>query len=240
MNRLAKLISNLIRQAVPQKCLSCGVFCEGALCDECAKKLFGEAMCECPNCGKRPAMCECVPQILKDAGVTSLKCVFFYDKHSDDISRRVLLRLKTEDSIAGFELFSSLIAAALGDRSGWIITNVPRRKSAVLEYGFDQAERLAREIADIIGCEYKQLFINTGDSEQKYLNVGQRMEAAKNSYRIKNHNINGQRILLIDDVITSGATTSECARLLVQNGASQVHIAAIARSAGLITEDKHT
>ena len=240
MNRLVKLIRHLIRQVVPHKCLSCGVFCEDALCDECSKKLFYEAMRECPNCGKRLAICCCVPQILKDAGAASLKCVFFYDKHSDDISRRVLLRLKTEDNIAGFELFASLIAASLGDRRGWIITNVPRRKSAVLEYGFDQAERLARSVADILGCEYKPLLANTGDSEQKYLNVGQRMESAQNSYRMKSQTINGQRILLVDDVITSGATTAYCAKLLIQNGASQVHIAAIARSAGLITEDKHT
>ena len=240
MNRLAKLISHLIRQVVPHKCLSCGVFCEGALCGECERKLFYESMRECPNCGKRLAVCDCVPQILKDAGAASLKCVFFYDKHSDDISRRVLLRLKTEDNIDGFELFASLIAASLGRRDGWIITNVPRRKSAVLEYGFDQAEQLARSAAEILGCEYKPLLTNTGDNEQKYLSAGQRIESAQNSYRIKNQTLNGQRILLIDDVITSGATTARCAKLLVQNGASQVHIAAIARSAGLITEDKHT
>jgi len=237
MNRLKELIRRFARCVVPQKCLSCGVLCESALCDECAKKLLCESLCECPDCGKRLSVCECVPQILKDAGAASLKCVFFYDKHSDDISRHVLLKLKTENNSAGFEMFASIMSAALGDKSGWIVTNVPRRKSAVLVYGFDQAEQLAREIARKLGCKYRKLLVNTGNTEQKQLNMVQRIESAKNSYRILKNDLNGLHILLVDDVITSGATTAECAKLLKQSGASQVHITAIARSAELFTKN---
>lgn len=79
---------------------------------------------------------------------------------------------------------------------------------------------------------YQNVLIKSKNTvSQTGLNEKQREENVKNSFKIKNKDIIKNKIvLLVDDVYTTGATTHECKKILLENGARKVIIATIAKS----------
>lgn len=114
------------------------------------------------------------------------------------------------------------------------VVPVPRSPAAVRKFGFDQAQLLARQIAEQLHCPYCQALEHTGSTKQKSLNRAQRMENAVSSYSVADACVSavyGRHILLVDDVVTTGATMSVCAELLRKCGAVSVDAFAMARTA---------
>lgn len=97
-----------------------------------------------------------------------------------------------------------------------------RRKEALR--GYNQAELLAKYISKKIEKPLiKDLIKIKSTREQSHLNKVERMKNLRDSFKIKNKkSINGLRILLIDDIITTGETMNECSRVLKQGGAKEV------------------
>ena len=116
---------------------------------------------------------------------------------------------------------------SLDDPSKYIITNVPRRRKAKLEIGYDHAELLAKELAKRLGAEYLPLLKSTSKREQKKLIGKARIKNVK--VEIKNKaDIKGKRIIIVDDIITSGASVAACATKLRSIGADETVAAALA------------
>lgn len=125
-------------------------------------------------------------------------------------------------------LFGALMNQCFQDR--WtetmdLITWVPLHPKRKRERTYDQAELLARRVGELAGLPAEQTLekiratavqSQTGEDEARKANV-------QGAYRtLPGLNLTGKRIILIDDVATSGATLSECASALRQAGASSV------------------
>ena len=98
-----------------------------------------------------------------------------------------------------------------------IITNVPIHKKRKNERGYDQSELIAKEIAqNIKNLKFAKILIKVRNIEkQSLLDKKERANNIKNAYEIINEEIIcNKKIILFDDVYTSGATTNECARML--------------------------
>lgn len=112
-----------------------------------------------------------------------------------------------------------------------LIIPVPLHKTRERRRGFNQSEWFALGLAkslEIPLCKEVLKRVKAKESQTKK-NRMQRWENIKDVYQIDNKKlIEGKRILLVDDVITTGATCEVCAQLLLNNGASKVEIAAIA------------
>ena len=95
-----------------------------------------------------------------------------------------------------------------------------------------KAPLLARNLSDIISIPYQNdVLVRIANSSRRYFGVTQRREAAKKDYRINDYSqIKDRNVLLIDDIITTGATTDFCADLLRQYGAKQVIILCVAQT----------
>lgn len=113
-----------------------------------------------------------------------------------------------------------------------VITWIPRSSTAITEYGFDHMERVARQLSEELGVEYLPLLGRTRFAfEQKSLSVDERYQNAENTlYFNGKYHISGKDIILIDDIMTSGASVHRAAKLLLAAGARQVVTAVIARS----------
>ena len=99
--------------------------------------------------------------------------------------------------------------------------------------GFDQSELIARAIGKEISVPAMPVLkkIRSNPAQSTLQGVSQRKANVTGVYRVRSAPaISGRRILLIDDVITTGATASECARILLTAGAKEVYLAAIAAS----------
>ena len=119
---------------------------------------------------------------------------------------------------------------ALNEETALIIP-VPLTKERERERGYNQAVELAFAVRDCLQKQgvrievYEEVLIKTRESApQKDLSFGLRQENAQGAYRVKNRVIcRDKMILLVDDIMTTGATGSECARVLKNAGASAVY-----------------
>ncbi len=99
--------------------------------------------------------------------------------------------------------------------------------------GYNQSEIIAKAVSHYFKKELlnKILVRRTNTKSQTNLTKIERVENVKNAFKVKNREkIRGKSILLIDDVITTGSTLSECARMLLQNGAGKIFASTLARA----------
>ncbi len=202
------------------------------------KKLALEATELCSTCKKSLILCDCAPRELRNVGYSGITAPFAYSTSKDSVSKTLILRLKKRDIAVGFQLIASLIAPALEARYGWLVTSVPRRWKSVDKFGFDQAGKLAKALADELDCEYAVTLRRSGETVQKELSYAERKLAASKSYETVGDRFKGRRVILVDDIITSGSTMAECTKLLLDGGAKMVHIVAAARTIHEIKEEQ--
>jgi ComF family protein len=116
---------------------------------------------------------------------------------------------------------------------GWhSIVPVPLHSLKEREREFNQSALMARQLskATSIPCHEKILHRVLPTATQTHLNRDKRADNMKNAFAIRpGAKLDGQRIVLVDDVFTTGATTNDCARALRQAGASEVCVWTVAR-----------
>lgn len=108
------------------------------------------------------------------------------------------------------------------------ISYVPATGQSQRQRGYNQAHLLAREIASIVKIPLKSTLLRLHHVDQIGLGRMQRFESVKNNF-ISRGDLSGKNILLVDDVLTTGATLSECARVLKNAGAKKVWGLAVAK-----------
>lgn len=151
--------------------------------------------------------------------------------------RESLLRYKFGGATGYAKVYGRLVAGTVrAELAGEydLVTWVPLSRRRLRERGYDQARLLAKATAKELGLPltptlHKQRNTQpqsrTGDAAKRRANI-------TGAYRMKRGaDVTGKRVLLIDDVVTTGATLSECARVLGKAGAEQVVCATVARSA---------
>jgi len=113
-----------------------------------------------------------------------------------------------------------------------VIVPVPLHPARRRERGFNQAELLARSLSRLTGLPVMLVLERVRyTTTQTAFDRTERMENLRNAFRLRPaRNVRGSRVLLVDDVLTTGSTLSECARVLKESGASSVHAATAARA----------
>lgn len=113
-----------------------------------------------------------------------------------------------------------------------VIVPVPLHPARERERGFNQAQLLAEILADFATLPLCPLLERVRyTSTQTAHDRAERMENLRDAFRLrKNRDVRDLRVLLIDDVLTTGSTLSECARVLKAAGAVSVHAATAARA----------
>ena len=112
-----------------------------------------------------------------------------------------------------------------------VLTWVPVSRLRKLRRGYDQVELLANAVGGELGVApaptLKKIRNNRPQSRLK--DPAARKANVLGAYRILDGaDVKGKRVLLLDDILTTGATAGECARVLLTAGASEVHCAALA------------
>ena len=120
-----------------------------------------------------------------------------------------------------------------------VVTWVPLGRRSQKDRGFDQSELLAKELAKRLELPCEKLLEKIRDTrQQSRLQMPEERRAnVLGAYGMKkNVPVSGRRILMVDDVITTGSTMDECCRILASAGAAEIHCAALAQAVGKVAK----
>ncbi len=151
------------------------------------------------------------------------------------ILRRAVHALKYRGNARLASWLGAELALAIGAR-GWhldLVTAVPLHRRRRSSRGYDQAELLARAIARRLGLPYRRLLRRTRPTaSQARLGRGARMPNVAGAFGLARGGraAPGARVLLVDDVLTTGATARACAAALLELRVSSVRVAVVARA----------
>ncbi len=208
------------------------------LCPSCRAEWESEKLESCEMCGLPMLDCRCMPDLLSAAGAKSLICLADY--RPDGAVGRLILRLKTTKLRRAAKFTGKQLAAGIRREcqtcgilpENLLVTWCPRSKEKRRRIGHDQAELLARVISASLGCTRQPLFLRAAEGQaQKLLGAEERVENASTLFvRNSAYKIDGRAILLVDDIVTTGATMAHAVALLRADGAEVVFCAAAARS----------
>lgn len=191
-----------------------------------------EAAKKCRTCGELASVCTCyelkemlyrfIPFWYSGAGVT--RAIYRIKRSADSEFTRFFARIIVN------EIIRRTNAPELGFPFD-AVTYVPRSNGAKRRYGTDQAQNLAAAIAEMTGLPCVPLLGRSRRAvSQKTLTYEGRLANSLNLFVASADAAGYARVLLVDDVITSGATVTSCARALKSAGVKKVSVAAIAKT----------
>jgi ComF family protein len=195
---------------------------EAPFCEKCSQPFHGEISgpFTCANCGDRDYHFTCGVSCFRSAGVVRELVHRF--KYNGELYLR--------HPLAGW-LAATLDDARIAGEPFDLLVPVPLHPARQREREFNQAEVLARTLGKRAGarvaCCLRRVRYTT---TQTRLDREERMENLRNAFQLgQNHDVHDQRILLVDDVLTTGSTLDECARVLRGAGAASVRAITVAR-----------
>lgn len=232
-------VSRVLDFLLPPLCLGCDqtVTENQTLCAECWHAVNFIAEPCCGQCGlpfdfevEAGTLCgQCHAQ---SPAFSAARSAFIYD----EASKGIILKFKHADQLHPTPALAQWMVRA--GQPFWgaadVIMPVPLHRWRLLKRRYNQSALLAREIGGTLDLPVMVdgLVRKRATPPQGRMGRSQRQKNVTGAFDIKpGVNVTGQRIVLIDDVMTSGATVNACAALLIKRGAAMVNVLTLARVA---------
>ncbi len=225
---------------LPPRCLSCGAVVEepGALCAPCWGRLGFIAPPICARCGlafelpPQEGELECAPCMAAPPRYDRARAALAYDENV----KSLVLRFKHADATHSAPGFARWMARAGGDMAAEcdLIAPVPLHRWRLLWRRYNQAALLALALGRHADKPVVPdlLVRKRATPSQGRLGPAQRRANVAGAFALRPRHagrVEGFRVLLIDDVLTTGATAEECAKALKRAGAKAVDVLTLAR-----------
>ena len=235
MARIARLI---LDKVLPPRCIGCGGIVEDAgLCGACwgGLRFLGQPACQCcayPFEYDAPGETLCPACLRSLPRYDRARAVFAYD----DSSRSLVLGFKHADKTYAAPTFAAMMGRA-GEilvAEAAIIAPVPLHRRRLFTRRYNQAALLATALArNAKASLVVDLLVRRRNTKiQGRLSSVARRRNVQGAFEVREKRkkfLAGKRVLLIDDVLTTGATVDECARVLGRAGATAVDVLTLAR-----------
>ena len=206
----------ILRLLFPPKCILCG------------KILKEEETDLCRSC--RTDSPECHKNNLTFSFLDIWAAVWYYDGYIRKSLHRYKFGRARHYAPAYGRLLAMKLTAAYPEGFD-VLTWVPVSRIRKFTRGYDQVELLAEAVGRELGIEPVRTLrkLRNNPPQSGISGIEKRRANVLGVYRIENPDlVNGKRVLLLDDILTTGATAGECARVLLTAGAREVHCGCIA------------
>lgn len=220
---------NPVKLLYPQRCRFCNnvIDIRREMCHTCENTLQRVEGDICKLCGKSVSHCNCGH---KKHFYKYICAPFYYE----GAASRAIWNLKFNDKMKFSKPLAEDMAKCFNNHySGYDFdkcTFVPSAKEAFKKRGYNQAELLANDFSEITKIKCEKLLVKKFATEAQHnLSSAERSGNLVGTIDIEaGVDVENMRILLIDDVKTTGATLNECAKILLINGASEVFCLTVA------------
>lgn len=221
--------SKLFEHLFKQRCLLCAASNGGelGLCDACYKDLPWHSAPQCPQCGLPSNGLVCGSCLSSAPDFDATYSLFTYDFPLD----AMMQRYKYGNMLNLGHIFGKMLRHKVNLAHVDLIIPMPMHPTRLKERGFNQA----LEIAKVLTKHCPKKLDCTNAQRQRYtapqasLQLKERVKNIKGVFKIS-ANLNGKRIAIVDDVMTTGASLNELAKTLKQSGASHVQCWVVART----------
>ncbi len=228
MQKLKNYITDLF---FPAKCLICNKISQN-ICIDCINKIQEVINQTCPNCNKLSKYGAYCNRCKKNKYISGIIAFGYF---RNPILKKVIYELKYEgvfsvsDQLAGMLTKTILKEDIIFD----IISFVPISKKSLRHRGYNQSELIANSLSEYFKKPVFSLLTKTKETKSQVgLSGKERRNNLFDAFIINEKNSNkliGKKILIIDDVCTTGSTLNECAKILKNGGAKKIHGAVIAK-----------
>lgn len=220
IKRRKQILNQILNLIYPPKCGICGKLNSNFLCNKCQKQLESQAKFK----------------IEKNQNANYYFQEHLYIFEYQGMIRKVILNYKFNDKPY---LYKTIVNFLLKNQKFFqilefydIIVPVPISQERKKERGYNQSELIAKEIAQNTSTEYNNqcLFKTRNIIEQSKLNKEERQKNIQGVYKLYNQEIlQNKKILLIDDIYTTGSTVNECSRILKQAQPKKIGVLTLAK-----------
>lgn len=231
-------LQNILNIILPPRCLLCGKILSGenGLCEDCFSKIKFISKPYCQSCG--------CPLPIATKAKTCPICVsdnknpfrmqrarVYYDENS----KPLLINFKFHDKTENAPFLAHWLLAAghdIWEKGADVLIPVPLHKTRLRYRKYNQAALLCKELSKLTGIpvDYTSLKRHKKTKPQVECSKARRRNNVKNAFMLSStENIKNKRVVIIDDVYTTGATLKECGLVLKSAGATSVDALTVAR-----------
>lgn len=237
---LKDFLHKLLDSILPRRCRKCGkiLTTEGELCEKCLKELNFIYPPYCSKCGYPLNEEQIKSKMLCPSCLKKNRSPFRLSRsalHYDDGSKNLILAFKFMDKTENARLLAAMLKVAGEDifAAGTdFIVPVPLHYTRLVKRRYNQSVLLSRELSRYTGLPVDcfSLVRHKATRPQVEFSGSERIKNVKDAFSVRHpEKIKGKRIVLIDDVMTTGSTLRECALALKKAGAKSVDTLTVAR-----------
>ncbi len=200
----------------PITCISCGCNSNKHLCPACFKNLNfrGE---------------------VKELSYQNINQVFAVSSYKDKLAPLLIQAYKFKSVKAISNVLADYLrifwqSRVLFSQANYVVIPIPLSSRRLRQRGYNQVELIAAKFVKDFNYSLNLSLKRKNRKAQSRLNAKKRKSNLVNSFYFKGENLKGASIIILDDVLTSGATVSEAAKVLKQAGAGKIIVIAIFKS----------
>jgi len=236
-SEVKRVAGRVLEFLLPSRCPNCSQKIEkhGFLCGKCWAELTPLVAPFCNRCAlpfefETEGENECGACLKDQPAFDYARAAVSYD----DLGRSLVLRLKYSSATVVIPTMAHMMAQVLHDKTIDVIVPVPLHPRRFFWRRFNQSALLAARISKLISVPVNSFALMRRRSTPSQGGLGKkaRYRNVASAFMVKTDMktvIHGKHVLLVDDVLTTGATSHECARALKRAGAQSVGVVAFAR-----------
>lgn len=216
------MIDSVLQLVAPHLCYGCGKT-GTVLCDNCKYNIVSEHSAVCLGCGRPSGVGACSGcRLPYERGVSA----GWYS----DVLKELVDRYKFERVVAAARTMAELLDAVLPELpEQTVIVPVPTVAAHIRQRGYDHTLLIARQLAKLRQVPVRPLVVRASNASQRGKTRKVRLAQAEGAFRPKDAVDEATTYLVLDDVVTTGATVRAAASLLRQVGASSVWVCSVTR-----------
>lgn len=217
------MFDKLLSFIAPHYCCGCDKI-DFLLCDNCKYNIISEQSPRCLGCEKPTANM----WLCKDCRLPYQKAWAVGER--EGVLQRLIGLYKFERAISGYRILGDLLLDVVPHLpENAVIVPIPTPESRIRERGYDHMLLISKYFAKKRKLECKQILKRAKSTKQRQATTKQRLIQAKNAFYVSKKIDKNKVYLLMDDVITTGATLKYAAKTLRRAGAKDIWVAVIAQ-----------